>query len=114
MNKKLNRVPTEFAPETRFAVTPAPAAPFRGTAETELDRLKDRLLREWLNAATDPTLYAPLRRASNEATALAWATPYPLLFLPELFREKAEAARRYTRKQATLIKRCLPGIVQAA
>ena len=114
MNKKLNRVPTKFAPETRFAVNPAPAAPFRGTAETELDRLKDRLLREWLNAAPDPTLYAPLRRASNEATALAWATPYPLLFLPELFREKAEAARRYTRKQAALIKRCLSGMVEAA
>ena len=114
MNKKLNRVPTEFAPATRFAVNPVPAVPFRRTAETELDRLKNRLLREWLNAAPDPTLYAPLRRASNEATALAWATPYPLLFLPELFREKAEAAGRYTRKQAALIKRCLSGMVEAA
>ena len=114
MKKKLKRVPTEFAPETRFAVNPAPAVPFRDTAETELERLKDRLLREWLNAAPDPVLYAPLRRASNEATALAWATPYPLLVLPELFREKAEAAKRYTRKQAALIKRSLSGMVEAA
>ena len=114
MNKNLNKVPTEFAPETRFAVNPVSAAPFRGAAETELDRLKDRLLREGLNAVTDPDLYAPLRRASNEAVALAWATPFPLLFLPELFREKAEAARRYTRKQAALFKRCLSGMVEAA
>ena len=114
MKKKLKRVPTEFAPETRFAVNPVPAAPFRYTAETELERLKDLLLREWLNAAPDPALYAPLRRASNEATALAWTTPYPLLVLPELFREKAEAAKRYTRKQAALIKRCLSGMVEAA
>ena len=114
MNKKLNKVPTEFAAETRFAVNPVPTTPFRGTAETELDRLQARLLREWLNTANDPELYAPLRRASNEATALAWATPYPLLFLPELFREKAEAARRYTRKQTALFKRCLSGMVEAA
>jgi len=114
MNRRQNKVPTEFAPETRFAVFPVPAAPFRGTQETELDRLKNRLLRELLAGATTAELYAPLRRASNEAAALAWTTPFPLLVLPELLREKAETARRYTRKQAALLKRNTPAMGQAA
>ena len=37
MNK--NRVPTTFGPETRFAVNPAPAAPFRAVLEDEFERL---------------------------------------------------------------------------
>jgi hypothetical protein len=88
------RVATEFAPETRFAVTPVPAAPFRGTDETPLERLKHRLLGELLRDAEAPTLFAPLRRAANEATALAETTAYPLLVLPALLEEKARTARR--------------------
>ena len=88
-------VPTEFAPETRFGVTPVPAAPFRGTEETPLERLKHRLLSELLRDAEAPTLFAPLRRAANEAAALAETTAYPLLVLPALLAEKACAARRH-------------------
>ena len=107
-------VRTEFADETRFAVNPVPAAPFRGTQETELERLKNRLLRELLASTPTPDLYAPLRRASNEAAALAWGTSFPLLVLPELLREKAEQARHYTRKQASLLKCKTPGMGRAA
>jgi len=114
MTRKPKRLAPEFGPETRFEVTPKPAAPFRGIRETELERLGARLLRELLAETGNPELYAPLRRAANEALALAWTTPFPLLVLPELLREKAGAARRYTRKQAALFKRCAPIIGQAA
>jgi hypothetical protein len=43
-----------------------------------------------------------LRQAANDAAAVAWTAPYPLLVLPELFREKVAAARRYGAKQASL------------
>jgi hypothetical protein len=73
--------------------------PFRGTQETELDRLKTRLLQEWLRQTPDEQLYAPLRRAANEAAALAWFTPFPLLFFPGLLEEKARAALRQGARQ---------------
>lgn len=96
---------TRFAPETRFDLPVAPAAPFRGLLETELDRLKARLLRELLAGAGDGAVHAPLRRAANDAAAVAWTTPFPLLVLPELLREKAESARRYAARQAAVLKR---------
>jgi hypothetical protein len=89
-----NKMTTWFLPETRFEVVPVPAVPFRGTQETELDQLKGRLLRQWLEQTSDRRLYAPLRRAANEAAGLAWFTPFPLLFFPALLEEKARAARR--------------------
>jgi len=108
MNRRYRKLRTRFEPETRFELTPVPPAPFRGTRETELERLKDQLLRELLTEAENPALYAPLRRATNEAAALAWTTSFPLLVLPELLREKAIAARRYVKRQAALLKRpCL-------
>ena len=90
---------TRFGPETCFEVAPVPAVPFRGTQETELDRLKARLLQEWLRQTPDEQLYAPLRRAANEAAALAWFTPFPLLFFPGLLEEKARAALRQGARQ---------------
>jgi hypothetical protein len=80
-------------------VTPVPSVPFRGTQETELDHLKARLLRQLLADTADEELYAPLRRAANEAAALAWFTPFPLLFFPVLLEEKARAAVRHGARQ---------------
>ena len=79
---------TEFAPETRFELRAAPPAPFRATLENEFDRLNDHLLGEQLYLARHAEQYAPLRRAANEAAALAWASPFPLLLFPGLFEEK--------------------------
>ena len=95
MKTKRTTLLTRFEPETRFDVAPAPAVPFRGTRETELEQFKDRLLRTALNEAADAELYAPLRRAATEAAGAAWLTPFPLLFLPVLFEEKVAAARRH-------------------
>ncbi|MGA2540675.1 MAG: hypothetical protein ABSG78_03820 [Verrucomicrobiota bacterium] len=96
---KRNKVLTRFQPETRFEVAPIPAVPFRGTQETELDRLKARLLQQWLQQTPDEQLYAPLRRAANEAASLAWFTPFPLLFFPGLLEEKARTALRQKARQ---------------
>ena len=101
MKTNRTKLLTRFDPETRFNVAPVPAVPFRGTRETELEQFKKQLLRAALSQATDAELYASLRRAANEAAAVAWMTPFPLLFLPLLFEEKIAAARRqYERAQS--------------
>ena len=73
-------------------------APFRALRENELERLKNRLLLKSLKT-TDWRFNAHVRRAANEATALAWVTPYPLLVFPELFEEKVDAALLQARRQ---------------
>ena len=100
MNKTNNTLRAEFSPETRFEVRPVPSAPFRATQETEFERLKSRLLTEKLLAAAQPELNAPLRRAVNEAAALAWVTFYPLLVFPTLFEEKTHTAIHQAERQA--------------
>jgi hypothetical protein len=92
MNANYRRVPTQFGPETGFEVKPVPPAPFRAWQETELERLKLRLLSERLDTLCDPQAAGQLRRAANEAAALAWVTRYPLLVFPALFDEQAAAA----------------------
>ena len=51
----------------------------------------DNLLGELLDENPGPELNAPLRRAANEAAALVWFTPFPLLLFPVLLKEKAAA-----------------------
>lgn len=102
MNNNLKFAPARFGPETRFELRPAPPAPFRATQETEFERLKDLLLAQQLVAAPVPGLSPPLRRAANEAAALAWVTPFPLLVFPVLFEEKTAAAVRQAERQARI------------
>ena len=75
-------------------LTPPIAAPFRSTGLSELEQLRHRLLRHELAATESHALYPLLRRAANEAAALAGTTAYPLLVLPLLFEEKIWRARR--------------------
>jgi len=96
------RVPTRFAPESRFPVTPVTAPPFRAARTDQLEQLKVRLLRGFLAETTNPAFYAPLRRAANDAVALAAATSFPLLVLPILFEEKAASARHQAVKQDSI------------
>lgn len=98
MNANKKKVATRRAPETRFDVRPA-AAPFRALLESELERLKDELLLARLTEAPGADLNSQLRRAANEAAALAWITPYPLLLFPLLFDEKADIAVRQAERQ---------------
>ncbi len=92
MNANYKRVPTRFGPETRFEVKPGLAAPFRAALESEFAKLKNGLLLARLDETPGAELNSRLRGAANEAAALAWVTPFPLLVFPVLFEEKAEAA----------------------
>lgn len=105
MNANDRRVPTEFGPETRFDVEPVPAAPFRAVAENRFEELKAGLLAERLAAAWEPELNSGVRRAANEAAALAWLTQYPLLVFPVLFEEKAKAASLVAARQQDIRQR---------
>jgi hypothetical protein len=91
MSAKKN-IAASFGAETRFAVTPEPAVPFRAGVELDLDRLKNQLLREWIIGTEDAELNFRLRRAAHEACLLARSTPFPLLVFPVLYEEKAAAA----------------------
>lgn len=95
MNASREQLRAVFGPETRFEVVPSVPAPFRARQENELERLKNRLLREKLDDVWEPEKNSLLRRAANEAASLAWVSPYPLLVFPLLFEEKvaAELAR---------------------
>jgi hypothetical protein len=87
-------------PGARFNLEPAP--PWRGVRESELETLKARLLRDRLERTEQLNAEVGLRRAANEAAAMAWLTAYPLLVFPALFDEKARLARRQLNKQAVV------------
>ncbi len=105
MNEKYRRVPARFGPEVGFEVRPNPPAPFRARQEAEFERLKAQLLEERLEARQEPGFDRQLRRAANEAAALAWVTRYPLLVFPALFEEKADAALLRAERQEQILQR---------
>jgi hypothetical protein len=70
-----------------------------------LERLKNYLLRTRLETLPEAGYNAYLRRAANEAAALAWVTPYPTLVFPALFEEKAETALLQAEKQERIRER---------
>jgi hypothetical protein len=96
----VNRTRTDgFAPSALYPPGTHPDVNYRATETTELERLKHRLLRERLASETNGELTVPLRRAANEAAALAWVTTHPLLVFPALFEEKARITRRHFERQ---------------
>jgi hypothetical protein len=102
MNQKKIQVQAKFAQETRFELRSNCAAPFCATQENEFERLKNRLLTQQLSRTVGVKFNAPLRRAANEAAALAWATVFPLLVFPLLFEEKSDVALRRAERQARI------------
>jgi hypothetical protein len=102
MKKNKTFVPAKFGPETRFELRAIPPASFRATQEDEFERLKNQLLIRQLAEVPTPELIPPLRRAANEAAALAWVTQFPLLVYPLLFEEKTEAALQRIQRQARI------------
>jgi hypothetical protein len=85
-----HRVPVRFASPTRFPVA-LPSAPVRTRCDKSLDRFKSRLLEQVLEIKCGQALEPLIRHAANEAAALAWTTPFPLLLLPGLLEEKVRA-----------------------
>lgn len=100
--KTIKTKPGRFAPGTRFKT---PDVTCRAAREADLEQLKQRLLRQLLEENSSADLTAPLRRAANEAAALAWLTPYSLLVFPTLLEEKAQAARHQSLRQARIRRR---------
>jgi len=103
MNTTKNRVNLQLGPDIRFELR---AAPFRATLETDFERLKKRLLDGQLDELEQPELNTVVRRAANEAAALAWITFYPLLVFPTLFEEKIAAALRLSARQTRVKVKC--------
>ena len=85
-----------------------------GRPLTALEVLKDRLLGEQLAAVSDTELRRRLRRAAEESASLAWATPIPLLALPELLAEKTREAWRQFERQRSIQARTQPAVSLAA
>jgi len=92
MNANNRPLPTVFAPEISFRVAPIPVGPSGVAVETRFDRLRAQLLREHLQKLENKALSSQVCRAANEAAALAWVTPYPLLVFPALFEERTQSA----------------------
>ena len=90
--------------QTQFELRTGPPAPFRATQENEFERLKSRLLAQRLAEIPVAELNTPLRHAANEAAALAWVTPCPLLVFPVLFEEKTATAVSHADRQARIFK----------
>ena len=111
MNDTTRKVRTRFAPPVRFDVQ---TTPFRATQTTELERLKDRLLKNLLDDTTDADQNVLLRRAANDAAALAWVTNFPLLLFPELLAEKVRAALVQRERQTQVRQRSRNLLQEAA
>ena len=86
------RVPIQFEADVRFDATPVPP-PDRERMRQLFVQLQERLVEHSLDQTRSSILRVSLKRAANEAAAMAWTTPYPLLFLPGLFEEKALTMR---------------------
>jgi len=105
MKPNYRRLPARFDPETRFEIRPLAAAPFRTEEEHPLEAMKRRLLAERLDEVWDPEFNSLVRRAANEAAAVAWATPFPLLVFPILFEEKIAGGAARAARQTTILAR---------
>lgn len=112
MKKKNNGlVRTKFAREVRFDV---PTVPYRATETTALEELKLKLLRQLLEQTTNVAQNTAVRRAANDAAALAWVTRFPLLVFPTLLEEKAKTALIQCKRQAGIKVRSLNFLLEAA
>jgi hypothetical protein len=67
-----------------------------------LESLKDRILAELLLSETNAELIRRLHRAADESTSVAWASPFPMLLLPELLREKGREAKHQFARQVAI------------
>ena len=83
---------------------PVLSSPVRGQVEAELEQLKDRLLKPFLDTINHTSLVREIFWAANEAAALAWFTVCPILILPTLLEEKVRAAIERWGKQVQLLR----------
>lgn len=74
------------------------------SANTELVRLKERLLGERLPEDTEPSLRRLARLEATEAEALSWLTMVQLLVFPVLLDEKLAGLHRYAIRQRSVLR----------
>ena len=91
MNMSTGWEPMKHA-EVRIERSSSLSAPVRGTIETDLERLKSRLLIPFLQNIESTSLGKEIAWAANEAAALAWFTVCPILVFPTLLEEKVRSA----------------------
>jgi hypothetical protein len=111
---KSTRDGPSFGMNDRYGHVIEAAAPFPRVMENDLERLKNRLLRDTINDGAAASLHAPLRRAANEAAAIAWLEPFPLLVFPTLFTEKVSASLRQAVRQEDIRNRSAAFLQEAA
>ncbi|MEO6033625.1 MAG: hypothetical protein ABIQ35_00050 [Verrucomicrobiota bacterium] len=114
MKPRKQEAPARFARERRFELAPRLELPVKFAQEEKFEQLKNRLLRRLLDDAVQPELDTPLRRAANDAAALAWTTSFPLLVFPALLEEKAGRASIQLNKQKQVRLRSATLLVEAA
>ena len=97
MKEEYKRIEARFGPEASFELRPISVTPFRAVLADRFEALRTELLVDYLKRLWDPKLNSEVRRAANEAAALAHLTAYPVLVYPILFEEKVkEAVQEYT------------------
>jgi hypothetical protein len=99
MNTTARPVPTRFFREARFELSPKFAPLTNDQVQDAFERLKVRLLKPVITETPDPDIRRQLRLAANEAAAVAWTTPFPLLMLPVLLEEKSAEVHEYVARQ---------------
>lgn len=102
--KPINPIPDQclyphFDTEVAFEMTPLPGVVPSETVQLRFVELQNRLVEETLRETPNPFLREGLHQAANEAAALSWTTPFPLLVMPVLFSEKAHSVRLRLGKQ---------------
>src|SRR5881397_1093245 len=86
--------------EASLQPDPVFSSPARGQMEADLEQLKERLLKPFLETINQTSLVREIFWAANEAAALAWFTVCPILILPTLLEEKVhEALKKWDKRQ---------------
>jgi len=92
MKTSHQKLKSRFEPDIRLELGHETIVPSKERLAARLEAFKGRLLKRLLDEVSTTAFHASLRRAANEATALVWLTPYPLLLLPVLMEEKVRVA----------------------
>jgi len=74
-------------------------------AAARFNQLTEQLIQKLVAEVQDLLPENMVRQAVTEAEALAWSTPFPLLFLPVLAEEKVLTARRWASHQTEILER---------
>jgi hypothetical protein len=112
-NKKPRTAITRFRNDAPFQLAPRANARRANLSKTNFEHLKAGLVKQLLGETSNASAHKTLNLAANEAAALAWTTPYPLLVLPALLSEKASEVRQHRLRQEQIRLATLP-LISAA